>query len=65
MESDWREYLAHAQRDKGDLDGAIANCARLSGRSTDLTGTHFLQGMALEKKGDKAGAMQAFRQAYP
>jgi Flp pilus assembly protein TadD len=30
-----------------------------------LTGTHFLQGMALEKKGNKAGAMQAFRQAYP
>jgi hypothetical protein len=63
MDSDCRAYLAHAERDKADLDGAIVYCASLSGRRTVLIGTHFLLGMAIEKKGDKAGATEAFRQA--
>jgi Flp pilus assembly protein TadD len=63
MDSDCREYLAHAERDKGNLDGAIARSARLGGRSADLSGTHFLLGMALEKMGNEAGAMEGFRQA--
>jgi len=32
MDSDYREYSGYAQRDKGDLDRAIANCAKLSGK---------------------------------
>ena len=31
----------------------------------DLAGTHFLLGMAIKRKGDKAAAMEPFRQAYP
>ena len=30
-----------------------------------LDDTHFLLGLAIEKRGDKAGEMEAFRRAYP
>jgi serine/threonine-protein kinase len=58
-----RMNLGNALRDKGDVDGAVAELRTTVHLKEDYAEAHNGLGLALRDKGDVAGAMAAYREA--
>jgi Flp pilus assembly protein TadD len=65
LKGDYSEAnLGAALIQKGEVEEGVAELREAVRLKPDLAETHFLLGQTLERKGDKAGALEAYRQAY-